>query len=57
MLFFSGSVLGPALVAQALQELATELLQGVSQVTAEQPTAADSAMRLLEQAFPQGLSL
>ena len=56
MLFFSGSVLGPALVAQALQEMAAELLQGVPQV-AERPPVADSAVRLLEQAFPRGLSL
>jgi hypothetical protein len=57
MLFFSGSVLGPALVGQALRDMAAELLQGVPQAALERPRVADSAERLLEQAFPRGLSL
>lgn len=56
MLFFGGSVLGPALVAQALQDV----LATVPELNATQPPAgpeADDVDRLLSSAFPHGLSL
>jgi hypothetical protein len=56
MLFFCGSVLGPALLAQELARL-LEHIPGIGADQPASPTREDGVGRLLLQAFPDGLDL
>ena len=55
MLRFSGSVLGPALVAEALADLLKHSPELQARQPAERPQT-ESVDRLLRQAFPNGLA-